>query len=76
VQQFDINGAFSDGRFGFYNYSQSNVTYAGIEDRILPPPPPPPMPGVPEPATWAMMLIGFGAMGTMLRRRRRAVLFA
>lgn len=26
--------------------------------------------GVPEPATWAMMLFGFGAMGTMLRRRR------
>ena len=27
--------------------------------------------GVPEPATWAMMLIGFGAMGVSLRRRRR-----
>lgn len=26
---------------------------------------------VPEPATWAMMLIGFGAMGTALRRSRR-----
>ena len=25
-----------------------------------------------EPATWAMMLIGFGAMGVSLRRRRRA----
>ena len=28
-------------------------------------------PAVPEPATWAMMLIGFGAMGVSLRRRRR-----
>ena len=27
---------------------------------------------VPEPATWAMMLIGFGAMGVALRRRRPA----
>jgi hypothetical protein len=27
---------------------------------------------VPEPATWAMMLLGFGAMGVSLRRRRRA----
>ena len=26
---------------------------------------------VPEPATWAMMLMGFGAMGVLLRRRRR-----
>lgn len=25
---------------------------------------------VPEPATWAMMLLGFGAMGSMLRTRR------
>ena len=33
--------------------------------------PPPPPPVVPEPATWAMMLIGFGAVGFTLRRRRR-----
>ena len=26
---------------------------------------------VPEPATWGMMLMGFGAMGVSLRRRRR-----
>ena len=26
---------------------------------------------IPEPATWTMMLIGFGAMGVSLRRRRR-----
>ncbi len=29
---------------------------------------------VPEPATWAMMLIGFGAIGLQLRRRRTPVL--
>lgn len=27
---------------------------------------------VPEPATWAMMIIGFGTIGAMLRRRRKA----
>jgi hypothetical protein len=26
--------------------------------------------GVPEPASWAMMLLGFGAIGAMVRRRR------
>jgi len=29
---------------------------------------------VPEPATWAMMILGFGAVGMVLRRRRRPVL--
>ena len=29
---------------------------------------------VPEPATWGMMLLGFGALGWQLRRRRRHVL--
>ena len=28
-------------------------------------------PGVPEPATWAMMLLGFGAAGVAMRRSRR-----
>ena len=29
------------------------------------------VPGVPEPGTWAMMLLGFGAAGFVLRRRKR-----
>lgn len=33
-------------------------------------------PGVPEPATWAMMIIGFGGVGAMMRKRRTAVAFA
>jgi len=32
--------------------------------------------GVPEPATWAMMLVGFGAIGWQLRRRRSSLAFA
>lgn len=31
----------------------------------------PPISAVPEPATWAMMIIGFGAAGGVLRSRRR-----
>jgi len=32
--------------------------------------------GVPEPATWAMMIVGFGAVGMVLRSRRRLALAA
>ena len=31
-----------------------------------------PIPGVPEPTTWALMLAGFGGLGAMLRRQRKA----
>ncbi|MEO8812901.1 MAG: PEPxxWA-CTERM sorting domain-containing protein, partial [Caulobacteraceae bacterium] len=30
---------------------------------------PSPTPGVPEPATWAMMLVGVAAIGATMRRR-------
>jgi hypothetical protein len=32
--------------------------------------------GVPEPATWAMMLIGFGGLGAAMRRSRKTVAVA
>jgi hypothetical protein len=34
-------------------------------------PPPPPVSGVPEPATWAMSILGFYALGAAMRRNRR-----
>ena len=34
---------------------------------------PPPLPGVPEPATWAMMLVGVAGLGAALRSTRRIV---
>ena len=32
--------------------------------------------GVPEPATWGLMIMGFGGIGALLRRSRRAAAFA
>lgn len=35
-----------------------------------------PIGGVPEPATWGLMIVGFGGMGAMLRRRRTVLAYA
>jgi hypothetical protein len=35
-----------------------------------------PVGGVPEPASWALMILGFGSAGAMLRGRRRPAALA
>ncbi len=57
--------AFDNGSFGFYNYSQSHVLYAGITEDVVEPNPNP----VPEPAMLA--LLGLGVLGVGALRRRR-----
>lgn len=37
VQQINLNGSFSDGNLGFYNYSQSSVLYSSFTQDVLPP---------------------------------------
>ncbi len=63
VKQFDINGTFENGSFGFYNHSQESVRYAGLTTQVLPPT------TVPEPTSLAIFCIG--ACGCIGRRRRR-----
>lgn len=72
VLQVDIDGSFTDGRFGFYNYSQAGVEYAGITTAVLPPP----TGAVPEPATWAMMILGFGFVGGAIRAAKKRQQFS
>lgn len=53
---------FNDGAYGFYNYSQSSVLYAGLEERVIDPP----SQGVPEPTTLA--IFGLGLLGLASRK--------
>ena len=57
---------FTDGADEYWHGIQIGI--AGIA--------PPSTPGVPEPATWAMMLTGFGMVGAFARRRKAALAVA
>jgi hypothetical protein len=76
---------------GFCPFSAAGVTFEGIgrsisfggvadqivfDDITFGSDVPGPMPAVPEPASWAMMIAGFGLTGSALRRRRVKVAFA
>jgi len=59
----------SDTFNGITHQSVNHVVTTNIPGAGINPPPPPPTGAVPEPATWAMMIMGFGAIGGALRRR-------
>lgn len=66
--EISYSGNFSDGAFGFYNYSQAYVEYAGITEDVLPDPDP--NTGVvPLPAGLPLLLAGMGAFGLVRRRQ-------
>jgi len=71
VAAFDDSGSFSTISFwgdgvGEYLVAGGTIRYALLDEGTLPP-----TPGVPEPATWLMMIMGFGLMGVASRRRLR-----
>jgi hypothetical protein len=62
-----IRGDFENGSFGFYNYSQGSVRYAGLTEAEAPPP------VVPLPAGLPLLASGLAAFGLAgMRRRKRA----
>lgn len=69
VSPTSVGPAFDVPGFGFGNVPVAPGTPDG-EPSVPPPPvPPPPGPAVPEPSTWVLMILGFGAIGYVLRRR-------
>ena len=55
---FDGTGSFG-GRSTHWAFDVLNVNSAVVPG------------GVPEPSTWLMMILGFGAIGGMMRTKRR-----
>jgi len=67
--ELSVTGVFEDGGFGFYNYSQTNVRYAGVTTDVIPDPIDPPVAPVPLPASLPLLLAGLGGFAAMRRRK-------
>jgi hypothetical protein len=54
-------------RWRLYSFAVTGADVALFDASLL---------GVPEPASWAMLIAGFGLTGAAMRRRRRATVAA
>lgn len=65
------NNTQIEGTMVFAGFDQRGEVHTpGFSDYDFPPPP---TAAVPEPSAWAMMILGLGAAGSVLRRRRTAL---
>ena len=80
TMQVNAGGNDYEGAYDAYAFADPVVSFVGAHDGyslvFSPGIGNGAAPGVPEPATWAMMVIGFGALGAALRRRSRPALAA
>jgi Thrombospondin C-terminal region len=65
VLELDVAGSFANGAFGFYNFSQPSVRYAGITEEVV-------VPEIPIPGALPLMLTGMGLVSFLKRRKRKA----
>jgi len=65
VLELDVAGSFANGAFGFYNFSQEGVRYAGITEEVV-------VPEIPIPGALPLMLTGMGLVSFLKRRKRKA----
>lgn len=54
---FDVAGTYTAGSFGFYNFSQADVTYNGFTETVAPPV------DAPEPGSLALLALGLAGLG-------------
>ncbi len=68
--QFAFRGVAYDDDTKIYGmrFGGNYLLLTGTADGV-----PNPTPGIPEPATWAMLILGFGLVGSAMRRRRNMV---
>jgi hypothetical protein len=77
INQQHIGGLAGPQDTGWLGFDDIVYTdYVGSNDARPDAPSPIPNANVPEPSAWALMIVGFGGVGVLLRRNRRRVLTA